>query len=324
MSNLFKIISSMRPHCQKLLGRMCPIFTGLMFFSCLFTVLALKIKLELLDWMTTGLIILAILAFIIGVFSGQKKPRPFEGFVSGAVAGLVAACVGGASYYAIDVQDCTNTSNSAIKLVRLVVACPLFGLILGWFIGLTLPNLLPKVPSKTTPGKNIPPIDPENVFWLIASFIAIGTMATLYVVVFNNVEKYTDLLGADQPKLVFWQYLMIVGSFSSTLVYICIKRFNWGIGKLAARKKEKVARQSALIVLAWAVPTGIILWLAVGNVDMGVRDVAIPVENRICARYSWEISTVPQVSLRIIALFIWMVALSYLGLTRTIIRHNRL
>src|SRR5262249_32678215 len=148
----------------------------------------------------------------------------------------------------IDVQDCTSTSNSAIKLVRLVVACPLFGLILGWFIGITLPKLLLKVPSKTITGKNIPPVHPENVFWLIASFIAIGAMATLYVVVFNNVEKYTNLLGADQPKIVFWQYLMIVGTFSSILVYICIKRFNWGIGKLTAQKKEKVARQSALIV----------------------------------------------------------------------------
>jgi hypothetical protein len=293
---------------------LCSIFLALIAFAIFFHSLSLIFLHDVFNILTLLLGILSLVAFFIGIiFKLPEKfaPRSFEGLIIGAIAGLAAAVVGGTGYYALNIQGCDDPLPTA-KFIRLLVACPSLGMLLGLVLGITLPN---QRPAPVAHAVTSPEELPQRVFWLITSFILIGLCVNLFLSIFNNTQSLL-FLGGNEANIVFWQYLLIVGIFSVAFVYLVIWRLKWGLGRRELGDKQSVALLSASVTLFWGIISGIVIWYLVGDVDMAFREKPIPIEARNCARLAFKRSTTPDVGLRVLILFVWMWILIYLGFTR--------
>jgi hypothetical protein len=225
---------------------------------------------------------------------------------------VAAAVIGGAGYYALNIQGCNDPLPTA-KFIRLLIASPSLGMLLGLFLGIVLPNQRPAPAAHAA----ISPTEflPQLIFWLITSFILVGLCVNLFLNIFHHTESLV-VLGGIEADIVFWQYLLLVGVFSSTYVYLVIWRLGWGLKRRELGDSQRPALISAGIVLFWGMISGVGLWYLVGDVDMAFRENVIPIEARNCARLAFKRSTIPDVGLRVLILFVWMWILVYLGFTR--------
>ncbi len=310
-----KILKEIKPYCGFLLGvRLCRLFSALVAFSLFFFGLATIKPLPGLEYFGSGLFGLAMITFFIGLARRPESPRSFEGLLAGLAAGVIAAFIGGTAYYGVDPQQCA-TNDASWKLVRLLVACPPMGGLLGWIIGLTLPlaSVRPKPIAARTPiGGSPSEVQAEWVVWLLGSLGALIGMLFFYVSLWTNLNGYTGFLGPDQSNIIFWQYLVIIGCFAVAFVTVVVRYFGWAPAPaLAAWPRER--RRPILATACWAIASGVVLWLVFPSVDIATRDAAHAVAAR-CRLIAYGVSTGADVTLRIMVLFAWLWSTIALGL----------
>ena len=318
----FGLLEKVKPHCERLLGiPMCGLFSAVMGFALFFRALSALFGSTPLGWLSLGLLGMGVAAFFVALPAQVGPPRSFEGLQAGFLAGLVAAVLGGATYYGPNLEGCV-TADPGWMLFRLLLACAPLGSILGWVFGMTLP-IAPAVKREkgsggASAGEGAPPQTPaERKFWLLVSFAGLILVLVFYVFVWTDVGAHASWLGPNQPTMLFRRLIVIVGCFAIAFTAIVTLVYSWKPPVFIKARRPAGEGRPILAALFWVGVSSIALCLLFPNVDM-IMDAPVNQNDRSCRAIA-QVSKGWEVGFRIATLFIWLwtvVALALLeGLT---------
>ena len=149
-----------------------------------------------------------------GIFTHQNIAglRLQKGIAVGAIAGIIAALTGGASYYAFNQAGCCQ-DDSTVKLLRLLGASAPMGAVLGGVMALFRPT--GRLTSRRTRAET-----PPNFLPFVVGIFFLLILSLAYFYVFRNVGNWAG--ARPQGLLKFWQLSVLLISFVSAYTFMIV------------------------------------------------------------------------------------------------------